>query len=246
MQEWKRALVVGASSGIGKAIAEQLLKSGVSTAMVARRAAPMREMASVAPAGVSAFVYEHDVTEYAATEALFQRITQDLGGLDLIVYASGVMPNVEENEYNFGKDKAMIEVNLLGAMAWLNEAAKRFERTRSGTILGISSIAGDRGRRGNPAYCTSKAAFSTYLESLRNRLSRFGVKVVTVKPGFIDTEMVRGKPGLFWLIGPEKAARLILDAARSGASTAYIPGKWWIVARIVKSIPSWLFKHLPV
>lgn len=246
MQEWKRALVVGASSGIGKAIAEQLLAAGVSTALVARRAAPMNEIAGKAPANVSAFVYEHDVTDYAATESLFQKITQDLGGLDVIVYASGVMPSVEENEYNFDKDKSMIDVNVLGAIAWLNEAAKRFERTKSGTIVGISSIAGDRGRRGNPAYCTSKAALTTYLESLRNRLSRFGVKVVTIKPGFIETDMVRGKPGLFWLISPEKASSLIIDAARSGRSTAYIPGKWRIVARVVKSIPSWLFKHLPV
>jgi NAD(P)-dependent dehydrogenase (short-subunit alcohol dehydrogenase family) len=246
MQEWKRALVVGASSGIGKAIASELLKAGVSTALVARRAEPMRELAASAPAGVNAPVYEHDVTNYAATEALFQRITHDLGGLDVIIYASGVMPNVEENEYNFDKDRSMIEVNVLGAIAWLNEAAKRFERLKSGTIVGISSIAGDRGRRGNPAYCTSKAALTTFLESLRNRLSRYGVKVVTIKPGFIDTEMVRGRPGLFWLISPEKAATLILDAARSGTSSAYIPGKWRMVATIVKTIPSWLFKRLPV
>ena len=69
-----------------------------------------------------------------------------------------------------------MEVNTLGAMAWLNEAANRFERTKRGTIVGISSIAGDRGRRGNPAYCTSKAALATYLEALRNRLGRFGVE----------------------------------------------------------------------
>lgn len=237
---------MGASSGIGRSIAERLLASGVSTAMVARRGEPMKEIAAKAPQGVQAPVYEHDVKHYSEVERLFQQITHDLGGLDLIVYASGVMPSVDEHEYNFEKDREMIEVNLLGGIAWLNEAAKRFERTKSGTILGISSIAGDRGRRGNPVYCTSKAGFTTFLESLRNRLSRFGVKVVTVKPGFIDTEMVRGKPGLFWLIGPDKAAALILDAARSGESTAYIPSKWRIVATVVKTIPSWLFKHLPL
>jgi short-subunit dehydrogenase len=72
------------------------------------------------------------------------------------------------------------------------------------------------------------------------------VKVVTIKPGFIDTDMVKGRPGLFWLISPEKAARLILGAAKAGKTSAYIPGKWRLVATIVKTIPSWLFKHLPV
>ena len=73
----------------------------------------------------------------------------------------------------------MFEVNLIGAVAWLNEVAQRFARARGGTIVGISSVAGDRGRRGNPAYCTSKAALTTYLEALRNRVARFGVAVVT-------------------------------------------------------------------
>jgi NAD(P)-dependent dehydrogenase (short-subunit alcohol dehydrogenase family) len=252
MQTWNRALIIGASSGIGKAIAEQLLKHGVSVAMVARRREPMEEIAQGAtpPSGGvargKALVYEHDVRHYEEVPALFQQITLDLGGLDLVVYASGVMPSVEENEYNFTKDREMIEVNLLGAFAWLDEAAARFERTKSGTIIGISSIAGERGRRGSPAYCTSKAALSTFLESLRNRLSRYGIKVVTIKPGFIDTEMTRGKSGLFWLISAEAAATKILHAARSGKSTAYIPGRWRIVSMILHSIPSFIFKHLPV
>ena len=246
MQNWKNAVVIGASSGIGKALAELLIKQGVNTALVSRRRGPMTEIASKATMGTIARVYEHDVTQYDEVAPLLQQIAHDLGGLDLVIYSSGVMPSVEENEYSFDKDREMIEVNLLGGMAWLNEAAKRFERTKTGTIVGISSVAGDRGRRGNPAYCTSKAAFSTYLESLRNRLSRFGVKVVTIKPGFIDTDMTRGKPGLFWLISAEEAAKQILEASKAGVSTAYIPGRWRYVAAALKSIPSFVFKRLPV
>ncbi len=244
MHRFERALVIGASSGIGRAIAEQLLKEGARVALIARRKDAMEELAVGFPG--KAFVYPHDVTDYPKTPALFQQIAHDLGGLDLTVYASGVMPTIEENEYSFEKDREMIEVNLLGAIAWLDEAAKRFELLKSGTIVGISSIAGERGRRGNPAYGTSKAALTTFLESLRNRLSRFGVKVVTIKPGFIDTEMVRGKPGLFWLISPEDAAKQILLAAHRGVGTAYVPRRWRLVACVLRSIPSFIFRRLPV
>ena len=245
MPHWNRALVIGASSGIGKALAEQLLKDGASVDMIARRKEPLDEIASKAPSG-KAFVYPHDVTDYDTTEALFQQITKDLGGLDLVIYNSGVMFASEENEFNLKKDREMIEVNVTAAFAWLNEAARRFQQTKSGTIVGISSVAGDRGRRANPAYCTTKAALTTYLESLRNRLSKYGVKVVTIKPGFIDTEMTRGKPGLFWLISADKAAQIILNAARKGKSTAYVPGRWRYVSLILRHIPSFIFKHLPV
>jgi len=250
MQKFERALVIGASSGIGRAVAELLLKEGARVAMVARRKDAMEGVA--AAHRERALVYPHDVTDYQKTPALFQQITQDLGGLDLIVYASGVLPSIEENEYSFEKDREVIEVNVLGAFAWLDEAAKRFEqlkrvdRSLSGTIVGISSVAGERGRRGNPAYCTSKAALTTYLESLRNRLSRYGVRVVTIKPGFIDTEMTRGKPGLFWVVSAEDAAKQILDAARRGTHTAYIPARWRLVSFLLKCIPSVIFRRLPV
>jgi len=245
MKKWERALVVGASSGIGKALAEQLLREGSSVAMLSRRREPLDEIARTAPKG-KALVYQHDVKDYAKTEALFQQIALDMGGLDIIIYNSGILFPVEPNEYSFAKDREVLEVNLLGAYAWLNEAAKRFMMTKSGTIVGISSIAGDRGRRGSPAYGTSKAGLTAYLESLRNRLSSFGVKVVTIKPGFIDTDMTRGKPGLFWLITPEDAAKRILEAARKGRSTIYVPRRWRLVSMILRCIPSFIFKYLPV
>ena len=253
MQTWKHAIVIGASSGIGKALAEQLLKQGTSVAMVSRRREPMEELRITNyelrkkdNTRGNAFVYEHDVTDYDKTEALFQQITHDLGGLDLVIYSSGVMLSVEEHEYSFAKDRETIEVNVIGAFAWLDEAAKRFERTKSGTIIGISSVAGERGRRGNPAYGTSKAALTTLLEALRNRVSRYGVKVITIKPGFIDTDMTRGKPGLFWLISADDAAKQILHAARSGQSIVYVPGKWRWVAMALRSVPSFIFKRLSV
>jgi NAD(P)-dependent dehydrogenase (short-subunit alcohol dehydrogenase family) len=242
-----KAIVVGASSGIGEAIAKRLSAEGASVALVARRADELARVKDGLVHRDRAFVYAHDVTRFEATADLFGRIVEDLGGLDLLVYAAGVMPKLEEGEYSFDKDRQMVEVNLLGAMAWMNPAAARFEAQRGGTIVGISSIAGERGRRGNPAYCTSKAALTTYLESLRNRVARYGVNVVTIKPGFVDTQMTRGMKGLLWLISPSQAAETSLAIAHDrGGPSVFVPARWWLVAFIIRHIPSFLFRRLNI
>ncbi|HLK57433.1 MAG TPA: SDR family NAD(P)-dependent oxidoreductase [Chthonomonadaceae bacterium] len=243
---WKQALIIGASSGMGEALARQLAQQGCQVALVARRKEELERLAGeIRAAGGTAHCYPHDVREAECIPALFQQICRDLGGLDLVIYASGVMPPVEPDEYAFDKDRLMVEVNLLGAIAWLNEAAQRFERAGTGTIVGISSVAGDRGRRGMPVYGATKAALNAYLESVRNRIGRFGVSVVTIKPGPVDTPMTRGSgKSLPLLIPAEKAATLILSAARSRKNVAYVPGAWRVIMFIVRNIPSFIFKKM--
>jgi len=119
-------------------------------------------------------------------------------------------------------------------------------RLGRGTIVGIGSVAGDRGRSGNPGYCASKAAFHTYLEALRNRVAVKGVTVVTIKPGFVDTAMPKGQEGLFWVISPDRAAEIILDKAMRGATTAYVPARWRVVMTIIRTIPSKIFTKLGI
>jgi decaprenylphospho-beta-D-erythro-pentofuranosid-2-ulose 2-reductase len=241
--QMNKAIVIGASSGIGEAIAKQLAQGGTMVAMVARRLPDLERIAKTMPDKLRP--YQHDVQDVDAVSSLFERIVKDLGGVDTVVYSAGAMPTVEEGEYSFDKDRTMVAVNLLGAMAWLNPAAARFEAQRAGTIVGISSIAGERGRRGAPGYCTSKAALSTYLESLRNRCSRYGVNVVTVKPGFVDTAMTRGKKGLFWLISADQAARQSLALARRGSgASGFVPARWALVAAVVRAIPSFIFRRM--
>jgi short-subunit dehydrogenase len=238
-----KAIVIGSSSGIGEAIARQLAAEGTQVALVARRQAELDRLVAEQPARFRA--YAHDVRQPEEAPELFERIVRDLGGLDLLVYAAGVMQKVAEGEYAFDKDRQMIEVNLVGAMAWINLAAARFEAAHAGTILGISSVAGERGRRGNPAYGTSKAAFSAYLEALRNRCSRYGVNVATAKPGFVDTPMTRGMDGLIWLIPADEAARQCLAIARKGTSASgFVPKRWGLVAKVIRTIPSFVFRRL--
>jgi len=249
MARFRHALIVGASSGIGAALARQVAGGGARVALVARREERLRDLASEingAAGEERALVFVHDVRNREEAPALLQEIARELGGLDLVVYAAGISHNVAFDEYDTAKDVDMIEVNLLGAMAWLNPVAERFGRLGRGTIAGIGSIAGDRGRPGAPVYNTSKAALHTYLEALRNRIGRRGVKVVTLKPGFVETEMVAGLGKLPMMVSADRAAAIMLRKIRRGTVTAYIPARWRVVSWIVRSIPSCIFKYLKV
>lgn len=237
---WKTAIVIGASSGIGEEIVRLLAERGCRVAAVARRAERLQSMADSLPGQV--LPYPHDVHETASVPELVEAITRDLGGLDLIVYAAGVMPEVGAHEYAFEKDREMIEVNLLGCIAWMNQAAIRFEGTKRGTMVAIGSVAGDRGRSGQPVYNTSKAAVATYMEALRNRLAKLGVTVVTIKPGPAATEMTAKMPQSA-LMPARTAAELILKkSTRTGEH--YLSFKHWLIFAIIKRIPSALFRRL--
>ena len=245
--EFQRAIVVGASSGIGEAIARQLAAGGAAVALLGRREPDLQRVArDIAASGRGrALVAAHDVTRYELTNELFAHLIAELGGLDLFVYAAGVQFNPAEGEYDFAKDRAMLETNALGLIAWGDVVAPHFEAARRGTILGLSSIAGERGRRSFPGYSTSKAAMTAYLEALRNRVSRSGVNVVTIKPGFVDTALTKGMPNLLWLISADRAAELALQIARRGGSpSACVPWRWSLVAFVVRHMPSFVFRKL--
>ena len=248
LEPQKRAIVIGASSGIGAALVRELAHSGYLVAAVARREVRLQEFSNSANTAVGpnrVITFSHNVTDYDEIPTLFQTIVQTLGGLDLIIYNAGVQPSVTVDEYNFDKDRKMIEVNLLGAIAWLNQAALRFERARQGQIVGIGSIAGDRGRVGSPVYNSSKAGLATYLESLRNRLTRHGVSVTTIKPGFVDTVLFQeNATKQFWVISPQEAARQIHKAAKRRKQTVYVPTRWGLVGLIIRHIPSIIFRRL--
>lgn len=246
----RRAIVVGASSGMGAALVRQLAREGYRVGLLARRAELLEELAEgcaadCAKSGGALLTRAHDVSDSAAVAGLFEELVRGLGGLDLLIYAAGIMPEVGIDEYDTPKDLSILAVNLGGCVAWCNEAARLMGTQREGTIVGISSIAGVRGRRGQPVYGTSKAGMDHYLEALRNRLAEVGVHVSTIRPGYVDTPMTAGL-GLSGAISAERAARSILRAARWRLSTCYVPFKWWAVAAIVRNIPSVLFKRLSV
>lgn len=244
------AIIIGASSGIGAALAHRLAREGYRLALVARRGDVLEALCAQLNAGaeagqVRARAYVHDVTQYESVPATFQTILRDLGHVEVVVYSAGVLPLVEFSEFNFEKDRAAFEINLLGAVAWLNQAAMLFERMGGGHIVGISSIAGERGRVGNPAYNASKAALNSYLESLRNRLTRKGVHVLTVKPGVVDTPMVHGSNAkLLWVIPPEQVAEATWQGLRRRQQSFFTPWRWQLVALMLHHMPSVIFRRL--
>jgi len=247
--EFSHALVIGASAGIGEAVARRLAADGTRVAIVARREKELLRVAEEINAAAGkdiSLALSHDVRAIDDVPGLVREIARRLGGLDLVVYAAGVMPAIAADEFDTGKDREMMEINAVGAMAWLNPVADRMSRLGRGTIVGIGSVAGDRGRSGNPGYCASKAAFHTFLEALRNRVATKGVRVVTIKPGFVDTAMTRGKEGLFWVISADRAAEIILAKARRGVVTAYVPARWRVVMAIIRAIPSMIFTRLGI
>lgn len=248
-RRFAHALVIGASSGIGEAVARQLAADGTRVALVARRGDRLdRIVAEINQAAGEerALAVVHDVCRTEEPPQLLQQIARSLGGLDLVVYAAGVLRRGELSEHDPEKGLEMIDVNLGGAVAWLEPVAERFARLGSGTIVGLGSVAGDRGRAPSPVYCASKAGLHAYLEGLRNRLRSLGVAVVTIRPGFVETDMVKGASGLFWLISAERAASIILSKARRGTVNAYVPARWRVLMLIVRMIPSFIFSRLKV
>jgi len=232
---------------MGAALARRLGRESYSLALVARRKKPLTALCAEinrAGGGGRATAYVHDVHESAAVPDLLRQIVADLGGLDLAIYAAGVNFPPGLHSYDFDGDDQMLEVNLVGALAWLNPIAAMFEGARHGQIVGISSVAGDRGRVGNPGYNASKAGLTSYLESLRNRLTRHGVNVLTVKPGFVRTDMLKAAQNPMFPITAEKAADDIYRAIRSRRQQLYTPWFWFWVMLVVRNIPSFIFRRM--
>jgi short-subunit dehydrogenase len=244
--ELQRILIVGASSGIGEALALHLAGAGKTLGLVARRQAALARVADeVTRRGGKAVVEVSDAADPRAVEASWASLLSQMGGIDAVVYAAGVMPDVAPDEFDTAKDQQVIEINVLGAVAWLNCAARHFAPLGRGVICGIGSVAGDRGRRGAPVYGASKAALHTYLESLRNRLAVRGVRVVTVKPGPVRTPML-GDKRMPLTVNADVAAAAIARSLSGGPEVVYVHWLWRWIMLAIRSVPSLIFRKLSV
>lgn len=238
--KYQRAIVIGASSGLGAELVSQLAQSGCQVVAVARREDRLNEASQKHPGLVRTVV--HDVTNTGDIPEKFQQACTSLGGLDLLIYAAGVMPTVELDEYDFDKDNAMLQTNLVGAVAWINQAAIRFGNVGAGTIVAIGSVAGDRGRKGQPAYNASKAGLATYTEAIRNRLASKGVTVATIKPGPIQTEMLAGK-SVAGAMPVDQAARLVFSKSTQSGEH-YLKLTHRVIFAMIRLVPGWLFRRI--
>ena len=244
-----RALIIGASSGMGAALAKKLAGEGYDLALIARREKLLSSLCDEINQSMDkgrARYYVHDVSGYGVVPDLLRRIVSDLGGLDLVIYAAGINFAPLAEEYNTKNDRQMLEINLIGAFAWLNSIAAMFQSAKAGQIVGISSVAGERGRVGNPGYNASKAGLTNYLESLRNRLTRRGVNILTVKAGFVQTDMLKAAQKVMFPITAEKAADDIWKAIRVRKQEIYTPWFWRWIMFVIRNIPSILFRRMSI
>ena len=245
----KKAIVIGAAGGIGVQVARRLAREGYVLALLDRNEDMLKALCAEinqAHGETRAVFYIHDVTAYDQVTGLFRKIVGNLGGLDLFVYVAGAIYFPAIDEFNFAEDYKMVEVNLLGAMAWMSQVGPLFQSMRGGQIVGVSSVAGDRGRVGNPGYNTSKAGFTCYLEALRNRLTRHGVNVITIKPGMVKTDVLKlpNAPKPVLAVTPEQAADGIWNAIKKRRQVAYISGLWRWVMLAIRHTPSVIFRRL--
>ncbi len=229
------AVIVGASSGIGYALARELTNRGFSLGVVARRGELLEQLASeLAQKPIMDIV---DVTHLEETTQKLTAMFQKLGAVDLFIYNSGI--GRTNLPLDLSPELDTIQVNVVGFVNAMNVAVKAMERQGHGHLVGISSIASFRGAGRVPAYGASKAFMSNYLEALHCRMtaksSRYAV--TNVMPGFVDTPMTKSTKGKFWVATAEKAARQIVDAIAARRRIVYVTRRWRVIAWIMKSVP---------
>ncbi len=230
-------IIFGASSGIGRELAEQYLAAGHHVTVTGRREHLLREIQERYPEQV--VVRKHDVTDYADTDVFFDELEQSSEPVDFIIYSSGTgKPNYD---LDWEIEKNIIETNVLGAVKVMTRAWQLFKKQSYGHLAAISSVAGVRGNRHVPAYFASKAFLNNYMESLwmKARRSKSDIHVTNIIPGFVDTEMAMGKT--FWMASTQKAARQIRNALTRKKKLVYITRRWALVAALMRIIPArWL------
>lgn len=233
MVQGKKAIVIGATSGIGRELARTLSKAGYSVGVVGRRIDLLTQLLPELTPGSRC--RQLDVTDLPAAIQACEALIADMGGVDLFVISAGT--GFIDPDLAWRNERETISVNVLGFAAMANVAYHHFLKRRTGHLVGISSIAAVRGGEA-PAYNASKAFVSNYLEGLRLRITRTGanISVTDVQPGFVDTPMAKGD-GQFWVASPEVAASQIYDAIVRKKKRVYVTRRWFIVAWALKMMP---------
>lgn len=242
----RRVLVVGATSTIAQATMRYFAQDGASIFLAARSLEKLNTVAEdLTTRGASkAHPFVFDVNLFETHDALFKAAQHSMGGVDVFIVAHGTLPNQNNCEMSVQETISEFETNALGTISLLTLAANCLEEEGAGTIVVISSVAGDRGRQSNYVYGAAKAAVSTFTAGLRNRLYSAGVNVITIKPGFVDTPMTKDFPKSFLWAKPVDVGYDIYKSVLKGKSVVYTPWFWRFIMLIIKNIPETLFKRM--
>jgi len=229
----KKAIIIGATSGIGKGLAKLLVDNNYKIGLTGRRIELLNELISE---NLNFYIKSIDINDTNIVGQKLDELTKELGGLDLLIISSGI-GDLNEN-LDFEIEKRTIETNVLGFTCVADWTFNYFENQISGHLVAISSIGGLRGSRQAPAYNATKAYQINYLEGLRQKASKLKepVFVTDIRPGLVDTAMAKGE-GLFWVMPVEKTVRQIFKAIMSKKKVAFVTKRWLLIATILKLIP---------
>ena len=239
--------ILGATSAMARAVAYEYARGGYRIILAARDdrhneilAQDIHVRFNVETTAVHFDAVDFDTHADAFTQIL-DAAQERLAG---VVLCFGFMDTQPRAQEDLATARRTVDVNLTSAISMLERFAAVMEKSRTGFIAVISSVAGDRGRQSNYIYGSAKAGLSTYLQGLRNRLHTAGVPVTTIKPGFVDTKMTFGLPGMFLVASPEQAARAIVAAVGKRKNVVYVPFFWRYIMAIIRAIPEWQFKKM--
>jgi len=235
-----RIVITGASSGIGDALARHYAAEGVVLGLISRRKAGLHGL----PGQVVS--YPLDITDEPALAAAAQDFIRRFGAPDLVIANAGIASGTEGADLrDVAKLRKVLEVNVAGLAATLAAFAPAMRAAGRGTLAGIASVAGFRGLAGNGAYCASKSAAITWMESLRAELHGSGVSVVCICPGYIDTPMTQvNRFRMPFLLSADEAARRIARAIAGKRRLAVIPWQMALVSVALRAMPGWLYDRI--
>lgn len=239
------AIVVGATSSIGAAVARELAARGHALVLGARDEDELERLASdlALRSGARVVSRKFEAADFSSHAAFFDEATRAFPeGVEGIVVCHGAL--APSGKLDADAIRGVVDVNFTSCVTLLETAATYFEARRSGFVCAVTSVAGDRGRQSNYLYGSAKAGLSVYLQGLRNRLFPAGVSVVDVKPGFVDTSMTFGLPKLFLVASPARVARDIARAIVRRRNSLYTPWFWRYIMAIIRGIPEPIFKRM--
>ncbi|MFT4822200.1 MAG: decaprenylphospho-beta-D-erythro-pentofuranosid-2-ulose 2-reductase [Halioglobus sp.] len=248
MIDGQRILVFGASSAICSEVLKLFAPNEATFYLVARDENKLAaQIDDLKVRGGTVAGHEvYDFNQWEAHEAAVQRAVASLEKIDIVIIAHGTLPNQSECETSPASMRACMEDNFSSAAIIIGCCAAALATAGSGTLVAISSVAGDRGRKSNYAYGSAKAGIDALLQGLRARLTASGINVVNIKPGMIKTPMTQDmNSGVLWST-PELIAPKIIRAMSKGSGVYYVPGYWRYIMFIIRALPNAVMAKLPI
>jgi short-subunit dehydrogenase len=237
----RKAIIIGASSGIGMQLATELSLDGWALGLAARRVELLSALKN--KLGCPCCVYGMDITRTAEAVSTLNSMICEMGGVDLIVISAGTGHINHGLKWELQEDT--INTNVVGFTALTDAALAYFMQKGDGHIAAVSSVAALRGGADSPAYYASKAYVSNYLEGIRCKVLKqnMNIAVTDIRPGLVDTAMAKGE-GLFWVMPLKTAGRQIYKALRKRKAVAYVTKRWGLIAFLLRIMPKWLYSKL--